>query len=125
MCVISLVPTLASLDVLGPLFQHASLLRCKLDKVCLLWRKCTEGRAPCWWCGRVFWEETAGYSPCCPIPIPASKVTWDCKSYWDLPSHLFWSSVKQIVVAHNSMGKLIKLRLKGTAFDSLLSLLEG
>lgn len=36
--VISFVPTLASLDVLGPLFQPASLLRCKPDEVCLLWR---------------------------------------------------------------------------------------
>jgi len=48
MSVISLVPTLASLDALGPLFQHTPLLRCKLGKVCLWCRTCTEGRAPCW-----------------------------------------------------------------------------
>lgn len=38
-CVISLVPMLASLDALGLLFLHVSLLRGKLDNACLLWER--------------------------------------------------------------------------------------
>lgn len=114
MCVISLVPTLTSLDVLGPLFQCASLLRCKLDKACLLWRICTEGGVA-----------VISLRILHAVPIPASKVTWGCRSYWDLPSHLFRAPVKQTGVSHHTLGKLIELFITGTEFDSLQSLWEG